>query len=50
MGAKALFWSSSEISEEAGFGWYIYHGYYSVDRGYGDKGAGFSVRCVREAR
>ncbi|TVQ19201.1 MAG: hypothetical protein EA361_00955 [Bacteroidetes bacterium] len=50
MGANALFWSSSEVSEEAGFGWYIYHGYYGVDRGYGDKGSGFSVRCVRDAR
>ncbi len=47
-GANALFWSSSEISEAAGFGWYIYHGYYGVDRGHGDKGAGFSVRCIRE--
>ncbi len=47
-GANALFWSSSEISEEAGYGWYMYHGYYGVDRGFGDKGAGFSVRCVRE--
>ncbi len=46
-GANALFWSSSEISETAGHGWYIYHGYYGVDRGYGDKGAGFSVRCIR---
>ena len=50
MGANALFWSSSEVSEEAGFGWYMYHGYYGVDRGYGDKGVGFSVRCVRDAR
>ncbi len=48
MGANALFWSSSEISKTAGYGWYIYHGYYGVDRGYGDKGAGFSVRCIRE--
>ncbi len=48
IGANALFWSSSEISEEAGFGWYIYHGYYGVDRGYGDKRAGFSVRCIRK--
>jgi len=47
-GANALFWSSSEVSEEAGYGWYIYHGYYGVDRGYGDKGAGFSVRCIRD--
>lgn len=47
-GANALFWSSSEISETAGWGWYIYHGYYGVDRGHGDKGAGFSVRCIRE--
>ncbi len=47
-GANALFWSSSEVSETAGYGWYIYHGYYGVDRGYGDKGAGFSVRCIRE--
>ncbi len=47
-GANALFWSSSEVSEEAGFGWYMYHGYYGVDRGYGHKGAGFSVRCVRD--
>ncbi len=49
-GANALFWSSSGISEEAGYGWYIYHGYYGVDRGYGDKGAGFSVRCIRETK
>ncbi len=49
-GANALFWSSSEISETAGYGWYIYHGYYGVDRGYGDKGAGFSVRCIRETK
>ncbi len=48
-GANALFWSSSEISEEAGYGWYMYHGYYGVDRGHGDKRAGFSVRCVRDA-
>lgn len=47
IGANALFWSSSEISEEAGHGWYIYHGYYGVDRGYGDKRTGFSVRCIR---
>ncbi len=47
-GANALFWSFSEISEAAGYGWYIYHGYYGVDRGHGDKGAGFSVRCIRE--
>jgi len=47
-GANALFWSSSEISKEAGYGWYMYHGYYGVDRGYGDKGAGFSVRCIRD--
>ncbi len=47
-GANALFWSSSEVSVEAGFGWYMYHGYYGVDRGYGDKAAGFSVRCVRD--
>jgi uncharacterized protein (TIGR02145 family) len=46
-GANALFWSSSEVSDEAGYGWYMYHGYYGVDRGYGDKGAGFSVRCIR---
>ncbi|TVQ83186.1 MAG: hypothetical protein EA393_15765, partial [Bacteroidetes bacterium] len=45
-GANALFWSSSEVSETAGYGWYIYHGYYGVDRGYGEKGAGFSVRCI----
>ncbi len=49
-GANALFWSSSEISETAGYGWYIYHGYYGVDRGHGDKGAGFSVRCIRETK
>ncbi len=48
IGANALFWSSSEISEEAGYGWYIYHGYYGVDRGYGDKRTGFSVRCIQE--
>lgn len=48
-GANALFWSSSEISEEAGYGWYMYHGYYGVDRGHGSKRAGFSVRCVRDA-
>jgi uncharacterized protein (TIGR02145 family) len=48
LGANALFWSSSQVSEEAGYGWYMYHGYYGVDRGYGDKGAGFSVRCVRD--
>ena len=48
IGANALFWSSSEISEEAGYGWYMYHGYYGVDRGYGDKAAGFSVRCIRQ--
>jgi len=47
-GANALFWSSSEVTEEAGFGWYMYHGYYGVDRGYGVKRAGFSVRCIRE--
>ena len=49
-GANALFWSSSEVSEEAGFGWYMYHGYYGVDRGYGDKRAGFSLRCIRDAK
>ena len=48
-GANALFWSSAEVSEEAGFGWYMYHGYYGVDRGYGDKRAGFGVRCIRDA-
>jgi uncharacterized protein (TIGR02145 family) len=47
-GANALFWSSSEVSDEAGYGWYMYHGYYGVDRGYGDKGAGFSIRCIRD--
>lgn len=47
-GANALFWSSSEVSAEAGYGWYMYHGYYGVDRGFGDKATGFSVRCVRE--
>jgi uncharacterized protein (TIGR02145 family) len=47
-GANALFWSSSEVSDEAGYGWYMYHGYYGVDRGYGDKKAGFSVRCIRD--
>ncbi len=47
-GANALFWSASEVSDEAGYGWYLYHGYYGVDRGYGHKAAGFSVRCIRD--
>ena len=47
LGANALFWSASEVSETGGFGWYMYHGYYGVDRGYGDKRAGFSLRCVK---
>jgi len=41
-------WSSTENSTSGAWGRYLYYNYGDAYRGYGSKGLGLSVRCLRD--
>lgn len=48
IGAIGFWWSSSEDGANGAWSRYLYYDDGNVDRGYDDKQAGFSVRCLRD--
>ncbi len=48
IGVYALFWSSTQGTDWYAFYRELTHSYASVNRNYGDKPNGFSVRCIRD--
>ena len=47
-GDYAIFWSSSEDDSNRAYNWGFRYDYDGVYHGYGNKGNGFSVRCLRD--